>query len=261
MAKTSMNSVGRPLLIVLSILTFLLPTASAQQQTKINPIDGLSYVLVAPGTFLMGCSPDDTRCDPRQNPAHKVTITKGFWIGRTPVTQQAYKKVRAINPSDTIGDQFPVERVSWINARGYCEQIGMRLPTEAEWEYAARGGNPNAHYAPPNRIAWFMQRSQPNTGLRVHDVGQKQPNAYGIYDMLGGLEEWVADVFEPYDDSSVTDPKGPPTGKVHVQRGTPWEGTDENDEDAQEPVSVSYRSRSVDYFSNGFTTFRCAGDQ
>jgi formylglycine-generating enzyme required for sulfatase activity len=206
------------------------PTAvSPQAKTKVNWIDGLTYVWIPPGAFQMGCSPNDTECSGSAKPAdsvnvqgswnerptHSVKITKGFWIGQTEVTQAAYKNVVGGNPSYFPGDQMPVEQVSWEDARNYCETSGMRLPTEAEWEYAARGGSALAYYAPIERIAWYRA----NSDLRTHDVAQLQPNAYGLYDMLGNVWEWVADWYGPYDGSSAVDPKGPPTGQYRVVRG------------------------------------------
>ncbi len=163
-------------------------------QVKTNPKDGLIYVLIVRGSYQMGCSPNDTKCSEYEKPAHLVTITRDFWIGQTPVTQAAYEKVMGTNPSHFRGDQLPVESVTWSEAKTYCERVEMRLPTEAEWEYAARGGNPAALYDPLDRIAWYKA----NSGGRTHRVGQKQANAYGLYDVLGNVDEWVADFYGFY---------------------------------------------------------------
>lgn len=187
--------------------------AVASKQTRVNPGDGLTYVLIPPGTFQMGCSPgDDSECDTTryphssEKPRHTVTITRGFWIGQTPVTQAAYKKVVGTNPSNFKGDQLPVESISWDDANAYCQRVQMRLPSEAEYEYAARGGSPDARYGPADQISWYSA----NSGNTTHEVAQKQANAYGLYDMLGNVWEWVADWYVPYDSASVLDPKGPP---------------------------------------------------
>lgn len=184
----------------------------AAMKTRVNPGDGLTYVWIPPGTFQMGCSPgDDSECDTTryphsgEKPRHTVTISKGFWIGQTPMTQVAYMKVIGSNPSHFKGDQLPVESVSWDDANAYCQHVEMRLPTEAEYEYAARGGSPDTRYGPPDQIAWYSA----NSGDTTHEVALKQPNAFGLYDMLGNVWEWVADWYAPYNGASVVDPKGP----------------------------------------------------
>jgi len=139
----------------------------------------------------MGCSPGDDACFSWEKPDRSVTIRQGFWIGETEVTQEAYQRVTGTNPSRYRGALLPVDQVSWYDARRYCQAVGMRLPTEAEWEYAARGGTPTARYGPLNDIAWHDGNSADST----HQVGQKLPNAYGLYDTLGNVWEWVEDAY------------------------------------------------------------------
>lgn len=115
-------------------------------QTRENPNDGLKYVYIPAGKLTMGCAPGDTECDNDEKPPHEVTITKAFWLGQTPVTQEAYQRVIGTNLSYFKGPRLPVETVNWYEARSYCEVVGMRLPTEAEWEYAARAGSTAARY-------------------------------------------------------------------------------------------------------------------
>lgn len=195
-----MRTVPRDLLLLVLSLSFSLSVRSqtrdvaAQAKTRINPKDALTYVWIPPGTFQMGCSPGDSKCSDYEKPAHSVTITKGFWIGQTPVTQVPYKKVMGVSHSHFKGDQLPEDRVSWYEAKAYCEHVDMRLPTEAQWEYAARGGNPASLYGPVAQIAWYRA----NSGGRTHGVALKKPNDYGLYDMLGDVDEWSADPFSPY---------------------------------------------------------------
>jgi len=230
---------------------------AAHPKTTLNPKDGLTYVWIAPGTFQMGCSPGDTACSDDEKPAHQVTLTKGFWISQTLVTNAAYKKVVGSSPSHYPGDQFPVSQVNWDDAQAYCKAADMRLPTEAEWEYAARGGNPSARYGPLDDIAWYAANSNNTT----HDVKQKLPNGYGLYDMLGNVWEWVADWYGPYDATSQVDPPGPATGdgEHRVVRGAIWTSIGLG-------VRVSYRDRVVP--TERYPTaprrsigFRCAGDE
>jgi formylglycine-generating enzyme required for sulfatase activity len=221
---------------------------SAQAKTKVNSADGLTYVWIVPGTLRMGCSPHDSECKDLEKPLHSVTLTKGFWIAQTLVTQAAYKKVTATSPSKFKGDQLPVENVSWDDAKAYCVRLDMRLPTEAEWEYAARGGSTVARYAPLDQIAWYSANSMAIT----HDVAQKQANANGLYDMLGNVWEWVADWSGPYDASSAIDPTGPSQGTTRILRGASLV----NDAPM---IRVSYR-RPVEPDHRGYYGFRCAGE-
>ena len=181
----------------------------------INPKDGLPYVSIEAGSFVMGCSGGDGQCDPDEKPAHRVTITRGFRIGATPVTQAAYQRVIGSNPSNFKGPQLPVETVSWDDARKYCSAVGMRLPTEAEWEYAARAGTTGARYGELDAIAWYGG----NSGSKTHDVGTKQPNAWGLYDMLGNVWQWTADWYGPYAATAATDPAGAASGERRSLRG------------------------------------------
>lgn len=125
----------------------------------------------------------------RERPRREISVDKGFWIGRTEVTQRAFQRVMRQNPSRYQGPDLPVEQVDWNSAQNYCRAIGMRLPTESEWEFAAFGGNPAPRYGPLNEIAWFDGNGDDTT----HPVGTKRPNNYGLFDMLGNVWEWVED--------------------------------------------------------------------
>jgi formylglycine-generating enzyme len=227
---------------------------------KVNSIDGQKYVWIPPGTFTMGCSPGDTGCEDDESPTHEVTITKGFWMGQTPVTVGAYKKYAQASgkpmhsEKDSFGrlfngaagkDNLPVVYVTWDEAAGYCGWAAMRLPTEAEWELAARAGATGARYGNLDEIAWYGDNSgrqridslaiwntdQKNYDRRLYDngnrlkpVGQKQPNAFGLYDMLGDVWQWTADWYgeKYYQVSAKQDPSGPPGGTLRVARGGSW---------------------------------------
>jgi formylglycine-generating enzyme required for sulfatase activity len=182
------------------------PTTS-QPKTWTNPADGLNYAWIPPGTFMMGCSEQDSECKDDEKPTHQVVIEKGFWMGQTEVTIAAYKK---FNPKFVPHDpsspgNLPVCGVSWADAKNYCAAMGGRLPTEAEWEYAARGGNSQPFYGAISKIAWYGA----NSFEGPHPVGKKQPNAFGLYDMLGNVSEWVLDrYFNKYSyDSVATGPE------------------------------------------------------
>ncbi len=165
---------------------------------KTNPHDHLAYVWIPPGSYLTGCNLDDEECMGRERPREKTVIAKGFWIGRTEVTQSAFQRVMNANPSRYLGPDRPVEQVDWYAATAYCNKIAMRLPTESEWEYSALGKLQQPRYGSLDHIAWFDGNSNDMT----HAVAQKQPNSYGLFDMLGNVWEWIQDPFP-------VDPKAP----------------------------------------------------
>lgn len=220
----------------------------AQRNVMVNPRDGLNYVWISPGTFQMGCSTGDTDCGPQEKPVHPVTLTRGFWIGQTLVTQAAYQRLVGSNPSYTKGERLPVESVSWGEARAYCEEAGMRLPTDAEWEYAARGGSPAATYAPLIQIAWYSV----NSSGAPHEVAQKQANAYGLFDILGDTWEWVNDWYDEqyYQNGPRQDPRGPANGESKVLRGGSWY-------DFPKDVRVSNRDWLSPNIKVEYVSFRC----
>jgi formylglycine-generating enzyme required for sulfatase activity len=222
--------------------------AAQPGRTKVNPRDGLTYVWVAPGTFSMGGSPGDSECRSDERPAHQVTINEGFWLAQTPVTQAAYLFVTGKNPSNFKGPNLPAEHISWEDAQKCCAAIGGRLPTEAEWEYAARAGNPAARYGDLDRIAWYAN----NSGNKTHDVARKDANAWGFYDMLGNVWEWTSDWYGSryYQSSETADPQGPPSGEYKTLRGGSW---------VYDPadVRVSLRHRGEPGDSDGNFGFRC----
>jgi Sulfatase-modifying factor enzyme 1/TIR domain len=155
-------------------------------RTRTNPIDGMIYVFIPPGEFVMGCSPGDRECFDDEKPRRTVKIAHGLWLGQTPVTQAAWETVMHDNPSHFKGDQLPVESVNWAEAVDYCKAVGGRLPTEKEWEYVARAGTTGSHYGSLDGIAWHGR----NSG-KTQPVGLKQANDFGLYDMLGNVFEWT----------------------------------------------------------------------
>jgi formylglycine-generating enzyme required for sulfatase activity len=228
-------------------------------QVRENPKDGLKYVWIPPGTFQMGCSPGDNECHNDEKPAHQVTITRGFWIGETPVTVGAYKRFagatgRQMPPTPSFNsgwtnENMPIVIVTWDDAQAYCSWAGGRLPTEAEWEYAARGESTEARYGAIDEIAWYGQ----NSGGRTHDVGQKRANGFGLYDLLGNVWEWVNDWYDEhyYQSSPSQDPQGAASGGRRVLRGGCWYLTTRD-------VRVSGRGWNVPADRNNNIGFRCA---
>jgi formylglycine-generating enzyme required for sulfatase activity len=188
--------------------------------TKLNQKDGLRYVWISRGTFTMGCSTGDSECGTDEKPAHEVTITKGFWLGQTEVTQAAYERIVGAHSSHFKGANLPVEQVSWSAAQAYCQAVGGRLPTEAEWEYAARAGSGQSRYGDIDRVAWHSG----NSGSRTHEVARKEASAWGLYDMLGNVWEWTADWYGSYAPGSAVDPTGPASGQYRALRGGSWGG-------------------------------------
>ena len=217
--------------------------------SKTNPKDGLDYVWIPPGVFTMGCSKEDKTCDSNESP-HKVEITKGFWMGQTEVTQAAYRGVTGKDPSRFKGAKRPVESVSWSEASHYCGSVGLRLPTEAEWEFAARAGSSLAQHAGLDAIAWHVGNASGTT----HDVGGKQKNGLNLFDTLGNVWEWVADRYDKdyYQIKKRKDPSGPRSGDSRVMRGGS-SGTDPGG------VRVSVRSGVVAAYATSDFGFRCAG--
>jgi formylglycine-generating enzyme required for sulfatase activity len=190
-----------------------------------------------------------------------VTITRAFWIGQTPVTVGAYKRFAGATGRQMpkpprfndgwMSQSMPIVKLSWNDAKAYCGWVGGRLPTEAEWEYAARGGSTQARYGPIDDVAWY----QDNSGKQTHDVAQKRANGFGLYDMLGNVWERVSDWYGRYQGSPAQDPQGPAGGRARVARGVSWRST-------SRAVRVSQRIFDADpaYAGDDSLGFRCAAD-
>jgi len=210
----------------LSRLDASIQVANKLLAPRANPYN---MVFVEGGTFTMGCKAEQGgECVSDEQPAHQVNLSS-FFIGKYPVTQAEWEAVMGNNSSDFKGARHPVNRVSWDDVQVFLErlnaQTGMkyRLPTEAEWEYAARGGKYSKGFKfsgsdDLGNVAWFEQNSDSST----HEVGLKQPNELGLYDMSGNVWEWCSDFFGDYSSDSQTNPEGPTQGPYRVLRGGSW---------------------------------------
>ena len=180
----------------------------------------IEMLLVPGGTFMMGCSPGDPECYENSSPAHQVMLTNAFYIGKTEVTQAQWTAKMESNPSFFVGKpNNPVEQVSWNMIQGFNTVTSLRLPTEAEWEFACRAGTTTMRYGEVNAIAWYWQNW---TTYGTQPVAGKLPNAFGLYDTLGNVFEWNQDWYGVYSSGSVTNPAGPTTGTFRSKRGGDW---------------------------------------
>lgn len=274
--------------LVLIALFVRMSSPPAGGTVRENSHDGQRYVWIPAGGFEAGCSKFDSDCSPDEKPAHDVTISKGFWIGQTEVTAGAYRRFatathRSMPPDPTFGDRslnagwtdarMPIVNVDWNESQAFCKWVGGGLPTEAQWEYAARGGNTAARYGNLPQIAWFgdnagAERLDTTTLLKqdeagflgrlssnrntFHAVGLLAPNQFGVYDILGNVWEWTADWYGEnyYQGSDRFDPIGQPNGDAKVLRGGSWTNT-------PNAVRVSVRGRRTPITRSVDTGFRC----
>jgi formylglycine-generating enzyme required for sulfatase activity len=191
-----------------------------------------TMVHIPPGTFTMGCKPgrDDVagRCWGSESPAHSVTLTQSYYLMEHEVTQGEWQAVMGSNPSwfTSCGSRCPVESVSWDDVQSFIAKVSARdgvtyrLPTEAEWEWAARGGQEFAYAGSSEvgAVAWYGA----NSGSQPHPVCGKSRNGYGLCDMTGNVWEWVGDWYDYYGSASATDPRGPSAGWHRVSRVGGW---------------------------------------
>ena len=193
-------------------------------------VNGIKYnmVWVDGGTFRMGATSEQGSEISDEKPVHSVTLS-GYYIGKTEVTQALWQAVMGSNPSYFEGDDLPVEQVSWDDCQEFIRKLNsltgqnFRLPTEAEWEFACRGGNNSRGYKYSgsnyiDNVAWY----DGNSGDKTHPVATKSPNELGIYDMSGNVWEWCADWYGDYSSGRQTNPKGPYGGSYRVYRGGSW---------------------------------------
>ena len=231
-------------------------TQAQKERIIQNLINNMVYV--EGGTFMMGATSEQGSDAPDgEKPVHQVTLSS-FSIGRYEVTQEEWQTVMGSNPSEFKGSKRPVESVSWDDCQEFIRKLNamtgkyFRLPTEAEWEYAARGGNRSHGYIyagsnGPNSIAWYGG----NSGYETHEVGGKQPNELGLFDMSGNVWEWCQDWYSSYSSSSQTNPTGPSSGARRVHRGGSWGLSAWN-------CRVSFRNWYAPGLRNNYLGFRLA---
>jgi len=256
-----MKRIGR--IMVLGLSLFLSGCAGLTQQGEgkawKEPVTGMEFILVKGGCYEMG----DTFGDGYEveKPVHEVCVGH-FWMGKYEVTQGQWERVMGSNPSQNKMDpQYPVEKVDWNDAQEFIRKMnqttgkGFRLPTEAEWEYAARSGGKKEKWAGTSKeaelteYAWFLA----NSGERPHPVGQKRPNGLGLLDMSGNVWEWVQDWYDRdyYKESPRKNPPGPDRPLVYrVIRGGSFYDRDRNVRTSNRSGMIGPRAR------NQFTGFR-----
>jgi formylglycine-generating enzyme required for sulfatase activity len=280
------------LLVVVAAVLFISHHGAKKGDVRVNSKDGLKYVWIPSGTFTMGCSPGDNECYDFEKPPHQIAIPEGFWLGQTEVTVGAFKRFvqalggqmppepaldgRPLNPG-WGDDSLPMVDVSWNDANTYCQWVGGRLPTETEWEYAARAGSTAARYDDLDQIAWYAdnsghdrldsstmsrkedeaayQKSLNENGNGPHDVAGKRANDFGLFDTLGNTWEWVYDWWDTniYKNSPTQDFGGPQSGVDRVLRGGSWMARPRD-------LRVSLRSRRNPGDRDSDLGFRCAAD-
>ena len=236
--------VGAVLTLAVAGIGYLKVRDTESPQERLLPMavesrvfDGIEFVWIPTGEFRMGSTSRHAGND--EKALTRVRISKGFWLGKYEVTQSQWETVMGSNPSGfkDCGGNCPIEQVSWHDVQEFVSKLNggsggrrYRLPTEAEWEYAARAGTTKDTYAGDirklfgndpvlNRIAWYNK----NSGNRTRPVGRKAPNAWGLHDMLGNVWEWVEDWYGDYPGGAVVDPNGPRSGSYRVLRGGGWD--------------------------------------
>lgn len=203
---------------------------------------GMEFILIPAGEFEMGSQSREKRRKLWESPVHRVSIKKPFYLGRYPVTQKQWQKVMGNNPSYFKGEKNPVENISWVESQTFLRKLNSlekadennylyRLPTEAEWEYAARAGTATSYFFGDDESkltenAWFLK----NSGLETHSVGLKKPNPWGLYDMYGNVGEWVQDEYHinykgaPADGRAWESLFPSVSIPVRIRRGGGWNG-------------------------------------
>jgi formylglycine-generating enzyme required for sulfatase activity len=221
------------------------PVLENNLNTENSPIRnsiGMEFILIPAGEFEMGSPSNEKRRKLWESPVHRVSIKKQFYLARYPITQEQWTKVMGTNPSYFKGEQRPVENVSWEEAQAFIRKLNTlentgekssvyRLPTEAEWEYAARAGNAGSYFfgdeeSKLKEYSWFLK----NSGLETHPVGLKKPNPWELYDMYGNVGEWVQDEYHisykgaPSDGKAWENSFPSVSVPVRIRRGGGWNG-------------------------------------
>ncbi len=207
--------------------SFIGMRAGEERDWEIAPGLNMTFCWCPPGEFLMGSPETEGDRLDDEDQVH-VTLTKGFWMAKTQVTQKQWAAIMGDNPSYYKGDNLPVEKVSWNDAQEFLEKLNakigntdggqMVLPTEAQWEYACRAGELGPYSGGTiDQVAWYDDNSEDKT----HPVGMKKPNTWGLYDMHGNVWEWCADWYD-YELEGGVDPSGPDSGANRVGRGGSW---------------------------------------
>jgi formylglycine-generating enzyme required for sulfatase activity len=229
------NILGSIIVVFLIGLVYMPPASAIDSKNFV----GIKFIFIQSGCFQMGNKKPPTDRTVGETPSHRVCIDKPFYMAETEVTQKQWEDVMGNNPSKSKVEDKPVDRVSWNDVQEFIQKLNakeggnsFRLPTEAEWEYAARAGS-DADYSfgdNPDRLstyAWYGNLGYKGT---PHEVAQKQANAWGLYDMYGNVWEWVQDWYDGtyYSNSPVNNPKGPESGKYRVYRGGSYIGKPSN---------------------------------
>jgi len=241
--------------------------ATGGQPKEVVNTSGMKLLLIPAGTFTMGSPANEKKRDDDET-QHQVTLTKPFHMGRTEVTQGQWKKVMGTEPWKgksyvQEGDQNAASYISWDDATEFCGRLSQtegktyRLPTEAEWEYACRGGTKTAFYfgndeAELSKYAWWggtVRNGNARDEKYAHRVAQKLPNPFGLYDMHGNVYEWCSDWIGDYPSTPLTDPRGPDAGSFRVLRGGSWG-------DAPRGVRCAFRSGGTPEYRDGNLGFR-----
>jgi len=216
------------LISILAIIAVFTRCSPSEATTK--PTFTIEMVYVQGGTFTMGCTSEQgSDCDADESPTHQVMVST-FYMSKYEITQKQWVEIMGSNPSYFKGDNLPVEQVSWEDVQDFIRKLNLktgkqyRLPTEAEWEYAARGGTKSKGYKYSgsntlSNVAWYDD----NSGRETHPVGSKFPNELGLYDMSGNVWEWCGDWYGNYGSSAQTNPAGPSSGSYRVFRGGSWD--------------------------------------
>ncbi len=235
------NASAKPILLLYCfVLVFSIRQACSEDNLPtrtihISKTDSLTFKRIPAGSFLMGSPEDQVGRDNDEGPMHRVTISEPFYFCTHEVTQDLWESVMQENPATfrslLDNENLPVETVTWNECRDFIQrlsakvEVGFRLPTEAEWEYACRAGTTTRFYWPEDKGEWVINRHawvNSRSFAMPHPGGEKIPNPWGLYDMSGNVWEWCGDWYGPYSAGDQIDPTGPETGTNKVFRGGSW---------------------------------------